>query len=108
MLRREPSIIEQVHTNAGYFREKMNALGFSLAGADHPIIPVMLGDAKLAGEFAQKMGERGIFVTAFSFPVVPRDAARVRVQMSAAHTPEHVEQALAAFARAGRALGVIE
>ena len=89
------------------FREGMTTLGFHLLSGEHPIVPVMLGDARLATELADRLLALGIYVIGFSFPVVPRGAARIRVQLSAAHTPEHVERALAAFATAGRALGAI-
>jgi glycine C-acetyltransferase len=92
--------------NAATFRREMTALGFTLAGAGHPIIPVMLGDARVTGEFADAMLARGVYVTGFSFPVVPRGQARIRTQMSAAHAPEEVEAAIAAFAEVGRELGV--
>jgi len=85
----------------------MGALGFTLAGRGHPIIPVMLGDAKLTQDFAERMLARGVFVIGFSFPVVPRGQARIRTQMSAAHRPEDVATAVAAFAETGRELGVI-
>ena len=85
----------------------MAALGFTLAGRGHPIIPVMLGDARLTQDFAERMLARGIFVIGFSFPVVPRGQARIRTQMSAAHRPEDVAAAVAAFAEVGRELGVI-
>ena len=78
-----------------------------LAGAGHPIIPVMLGEAKLAQEMANRLLDEGIYVTGFSFPVVPRGEARIRTQMSAAHEPAHIERAVAAFAKVGRSLGVI-
>jgi glycine C-acetyltransferase len=93
--------------NARHFREEMTKLGFTLAGSGHPIIPVMLGDAALAQAFAAGMLERGVYVIGFSFPVVPRGQARIRTQMSAAHTREDVDAAVAAFAATGRELGVI-
>lgn len=98
---------QRLHDNARYFRQEMTRLGFQLAGADHPIIPVMIGDASLAGRFAERMLEEGIYVVGFSFPVVPRGQARIRTQLSAAHSREHIDQAIAAFARVGRELGVI-
>jgi glycine C-acetyltransferase len=85
----------------------MTKLGFTLAGADHPIIPVMIGDAALAGEMAAKMLERGIYVIGFSFPVVPKGQARIRTQMSAAHSPEDIDRAVEAFGAVGKELGVI-
>lgn len=94
-------------SNARLFREKMSAAGFTLAGADHAIIPMMLGDAKLAQEFANELLKEGIYVTGFFFPVVPKGQARIRTQMSADHTPEQIERAVAAFIRIGKQLGVI-
>jgi len=94
-------------SNARLFREKMSAAGFTLAGADHAIIPVMLGDAKLAQEFANELLKEGIYVIGFFFPVVPKGQARIRTQMSADHTPEQIERAVAAFIRIGKQLGVI-
>ena len=97
----------RLDANAARFRRDMTALGFTLAGRGHPIIPVMLGDARLTQDFAERMLARGIFVIGFSFPVVPRGQARIRTQMSAAHRPEEVDAAVAAFAETGRELGVI-
>ena len=93
--------------NAAYFRAQMTGLGFTLSGEGHPIIPVMLGDAKLAGTFADEMLKEGIYVVGFFFPVVPQGTARIRTQMSAAHTTEDLDRAIAAFAKVGRGLGVI-
>ena len=93
--------------NAEHFRREMTQLGFRLAGAGHPIIPVMLGDAALAQAMANQLLDEGIYVIGFSFPVVPRGQARIRTQMSAAHAPEHIDRAVAAFAKVGRELGVI-
>jgi glycine C-acetyltransferase len=98
---------ERLHANAARFREGMTKAGFTLAGAGHPIIPVMLGDAKVASEMAAAMMDEGIYVIGFSFPVVPKGQARIRTQMSAAHTPEHVDRAIAAFTKVGRRMGVI-
>ncbi|MBS1148586.1 MAG: glycine C-acetyltransferase [Myxococcaceae bacterium] len=97
----------RLRDNSAHFRAEMTRLGFTLAGKGHPIIPVMLGDAKLAGDFAQAMLAEGIYVVGFSYPVVPQGKARIRTQMSAAHTKEQVDQAIAAFAKVGRKLGVI-
>jgi glycine C-acetyltransferase len=85
----------------------MTKLGFKLAGADHPIIPVMLGEATLAQQMAEKMLERGIYVIGFSFPVVPKGQARIRTQMSAAHSSDDVDRAIDAFSEVGRELGFI-
>ncbi len=98
---------QRLWDNSRFFREKMSAAGFTLAGADHAIIPVMLGDAKLAQQFAQRLQHEGIYVTGFFYPVVPQGQARIRTQISAAHTQQQLEQAVAAFTRIGQQLGVI-
>jgi len=98
---------QRLYENAARFRSGMTKLGFTLAGADHPIIPVMLGEATLAQQMAEKMLERGIYVIGFSFPVVPKGQARIRTQMSAAHSPEDIDRAVEAFAAVGRELGVV-
>ena len=103
----EPERRARVHENAARFREKMAAAGFTLAGADHPIVPVMLGDAPLAAEMARRLHAAGLYVTAFSYPVVPEGQARIRVQLTAAHTSAQIDRAVAAFTEAGRALGVV-
>lgn len=97
----------QLWRNAEHFRNRMTEAGFTLAGEDHAIIPVMLGDAKLANQMAEKLLEKGIYVIGFSYPVVPKGQARIRTQMSAAHTLEHVDKAVDAFIEVGRELGVI-
>ncbi len=98
---------QRLISNAKQFRDGMTKLGFTLVPGEHPIIPVMLGDAKLAQDMAQRMLELGVYVIGFSFPVVPKGQARIRTQMSAAHSPEHIDQAIAAFETAGREFGVI-
>ncbi|MGQ2903612.1 MAG: glycine C-acetyltransferase [Neoaquamicrobium sediminum] len=98
---------DKLNANADRFRKAMTKAGFTLAGADHPIIPVMIGDAALAGDMAAKMLERGIYVIGFSFPVVPRGQARIRTQMSAAHSFDDIDRAVDAFAEVGRELGVV-
>ncbi|TBZ06656.1 glycine C-acetyltransferase [Rhizobium leguminosarum] len=98
---------KRLSDNADRFRSEMTKLGFTLAGEGHPIIPVMLDDAKLAQNMASLMLRKGIYVIGFSFPVVPKGQARIRTQMSAAHSRADVERAIAAFAEAGRELGVI-
>ena len=98
---------ERVAANATRFRDGMSAVGFELAGEGHPIIPVMLGDAKVASHMADLLLEEGVYVIGFSFPVVPRGEARIRTQMSAAHTDDHIDKAIAAFTKIGRQLGVI-
>lgn len=98
---------KQLIRNADRFRSEMGKLGFTLAGADHPIIPVMLGDAALAQAMAEKMLARGIYVIGFSFPVVPKGQARIRTQMSAAHSTLDIDAAVAAFRDVGKELGVV-
>ncbi|WGL27830.1 glycine C-acetyltransferase [Pectobacterium brasiliense] len=98
---------ERLWANARLFREKMTAAGFTLAGADHAIIPVMLGEAQLAQDFAQALQREGVYVAGFFYPVVPLGQARIRTQMSAAHTPQQIEFAVEAFIRVGKRLGVI-
>ncbi len=97
----------RLERNSRAFRAGMEAAGFTLAGSGHPIIPVMLGDARVATEMADRLLERGIYVIGFSFPVVPRGEARIRAQMSAAHEPEHIERAIAEFTSVGRELDVV-
>lgn len=94
--------------NAASLIPRLVQAGFSIGGKTHPIAPVLLGDAKLAGEFAQRLLDRGIFAVAFSYPVVPKGAARIRVQLSAAHTQEQLQHAVDSFVAVGKQLGVIE
>jgi len=98
---------EQLHANAKYFRRGMSAAGFNLVPGEHPIIPIMLGDAKLATEFAQRLMAHGVYVIGFSFPVVPHGKARIRTQMSAAHTTAQLDRAIDAFKQVGQELGVL-
>ncbi|MDQ2705824.1 MAG: glycine C-acetyltransferase [Pseudomonadota bacterium] len=107
MIENGDGLRERLYANARRFRDGMTKLGFTLAGADHPIIPVMLGDAALAQQMAEKMLERGIYVIGFSFPVVPKGQARIRTQMSAAHTAADIDRAIEAFGAVGRELGVV-
>jgi glycine C-acetyltransferase len=97
----------QLDRNARRFREGMTSAGFTLAGNGHPIIPVMLGDAKVAGEMAQRLLGEGLYVIAFSYPVVPQGKARIRTQMSAAHSHADIDMAVDAFSRIGRDMGVV-
>jgi glycine C-acetyltransferase len=94
----------RVHENAARFRAGMTAAGFDLLAGEHPIVPVMFGDAVVAGRMAEELFARGVYAVAFSFPVVPKGQARIRVQLSAAHTPEDVDQAVAAFVAARSAV----
>ncbi|MBN8609796.1 MAG: glycine C-acetyltransferase [Deltaproteobacteria bacterium] len=107
LLEEGDALRQRVRDNSARFREGMSKAGFTLAGAGHPIIPVMLGDAKVASDMAQRMMARGIYVIGFSFPVVPRGQARIRTQMSAAHEPAHVDRAVAAFTEIGREMGLV-
>ena len=97
----------RLNDNAKRFRAGMTALGFKLAGEGHPIIPVMLGDAALAEKMAARLLDEGIYVIGFSFPVVPQGQARIRTQMSAAHSPDDIDRAIDAFGKVGRELGII-
>ena len=107
LLERDTSLAEQLFENAGYFRANMSERGFDLIPGEHPIIPVMLGDAKLATAMADRLLERGIYVIGFSYPVVPKGAARIRTQMSAGLTRANLDAAIEAFTDIGRDLGVI-
>ena len=107
MLKSGQALREAVWENSHYFREQMSAAGFTLGGADHAIIPVMIGDAKLAGDFANRLLVEHIYVIGFSFPVVPKGQARIRTQMSAAHTREQLDKAIAAFTRIAKEMGII-
>ena len=108
LLDRDSSLREQLHDNASYFRARMSERGFDLKPGSHPIIPVMLGDAKLATAMADRLLDHGIYVIGFSFPVVPAGEARIRTQMSAGLTREHLDTAVDAFTTVGRELGVID
>jgi glycine C-acetyltransferase len=108
MLEGGDGLRRQLDRNAERFRAGMEAAGFVLAGAGHPIIPVMLGDAKVAGEMAAQLLAEGLYVTAFSYPVVPQGKARIRTQMSAAHTDADIDMAVDAFTRVGRRMGVVQ
>lgn len=99
---------KKLKENADYFRTQMTTLGFTLIPGEHPIVPVMLGDAKLATEMANLLLNENIYVIGFSFPVVPKGQARIRTQMSAAHTKDQLDKAIAAFAKVGKTLGVIQ
>jgi len=107
LLDREPALRERVMDSARRFREGMTQAGFTIKPGVHPIVPIMLGDAKLATSMAQALLAEGIYVIGFSYPVVPKGEARIRVQLSAAHEPAHVDRAIDAFRKVGRELGVI-
>ena len=107
LMEKDPSLRERLRENARYFRQRMTERGFELKPGEHPIIPVMLGDAMLASRMADEMLKRGVYVVGFSFPVVPRGQARIRTQMSAGVTREQLDMAVDAFTDVGRELGVV-
>ncbi|MBL4596974.1 MAG: glycine C-acetyltransferase [Robiginitomaculum sp.] len=107
LIKNGAALRQKLFANADRFRVGLQAAGFCLTPGEHPIIPVLLGDAKLAQNMAEKLLEEGIYVIGFSFPVVPKGQARIRTQMSAAHTPEQIDFAVAAFTKVGKQLGVI-
>ncbi len=108
MLSETTALRDKLESNTTYFREKMTAAGFDIKPGFHPIVPVMLYDAKLAQEFAAKMLDEGIYVIGFYYPVVPQGKARIRVQISAGHEVAHLDKAIAAFTKVGKELGVIK
>jgi len=108
LLEKSGDLIAKVHENGRYFRAKMEALGFKLQPGEHPIVPVMLYDAPLAQQFAAKLMDEGVYVIGFFFPVVPKGQARIRTQMSAAHSKDDLDFAVNAFAKVGRELGVLK
>ena len=107
LVERGDALRATLHENAAFFRSQLTGLGYRLVAGTHPIIPILLGDASLATRMAEQLLLEGIYAIAFSYPVVPKGQARIRIQMSAAHTREQLEQAVIAFAKVGRALGVI-
>ncbi len=107
MLSKSTELRDKLEENTLYFRQKMTAAGFDIKPGTHPIVPIMLYDAKLAQEFAAELLKEGIYVIGFYFPVVPKDKARIRVQLSAAHNKEHLDKAIAAFTKVGKKLGTI-
>jgi len=107
MMQHGDAMRKQLIANTVHFRKRMSDAGFTLSGKDHAIIPVMLGDAQLASDMADKMLQKGVYVVGFSFPVVPKGQARIRTQMSAAHSLEQVDFAVEAFIEVGKELGVI-
>ena len=107
MLSKSTSLRDKVMENAQYFRSKMKARGFDIPDGDAAIVPVMLYDAKLSQKMAERLMDEGIYVIGFFYPVVPKEKARIRVQLSAAHTKEHLDKAIAAFEKVGKELGVI-
>ncbi len=108
LLTESTELRDQLEENTKYFREKMTAAGFDITPGEHPIVPVMLYDAKLAQEFAARMLQEGIYVVGFYYPVVPQGKARIRVQLSAGHTRAHLDKAIAAFIKVGHELAVLK
>jgi glycine C-acetyltransferase len=107
LIERHPELRQRLMENTAYFRERLTNLGFQIVSGIHPIVPIVLGDEHKTVTMAKALNERGIFVVGFSYPVVPKGEARIRVQLSAAHTRDHLDRAIAAFADVGRELGVI-
>ncbi|MDX1271528.1 glycine C-acetyltransferase [Bizionia paragorgiae] len=107
MLKNDTKLIEQLKWNTAYFKKGMKEAGFDIIDGDSAIVPVMLYDAQLSQTMANRLLEEGIYVIGFFFPVVPKDKARIRVQLSAAHTKEHLDKAIAAFIKVGKALEII-
>ncbi|GLO63833.1 2-amino-3-ketobutyrate coenzyme A ligase [Vibrio sp. MACH09] len=107
LLKESGELRDQLWQNAAHFRARMEDAGFTMGGADHAIIPIMLGDAKVAAEFAERALEKGIYVVGFSFPVVPKGQARIRTQMSAAHSRADLDRAIDAFIQVGKDMGII-
>jgi len=108
MLMESTELRDKLEANTKYFREEMTAAGFDILPGDHPIVPVMLYDAPLAQDYAAKLLDEGIYVIGFFYPVVPKGKARIRVQMSAAHSREQLDKAIAAFIKVGKELNVID
>ena len=108
LLSASTALRDKLEANTKWFRTKMTEAGFDIIPGEHPIVPIMLYDAKLAQDFARKLLNEGIYVIGFFYPVVPQGKARIRVQLSAAHEPEHLEKAVAAFTKVGKELGVVK
>jgi glycine C-acetyltransferase len=108
ILSKTTDLRDKLEWNVNYFKKGIKAAGLEIKDGDSAIVPVMLYDAKLAQTFAAKLLDEGIYVIGFFFPVVPKDKARIRVQLSAAHTQEHLDKAIAAFAKVGKELGVVK
>jgi glycine C-acetyltransferase len=108
LLSETTALRDRLESNTAFFRTAMTSAGFDIKPGVHPIVPIMLGDARLAHDMARDLLERGIYVIGFSYPVVPKGAARIRVQISAAHEKEHLDKAVQAFTEVGRRHGVIK
>jgi glycine C-acetyltransferase len=108
MLTETTALRDKLWDNTRYFREQITKAGFDIKPGEHPIVPIMLYEAKLAQEFAARLLQEGIYVIGFFYPVVAKGNARIRVQLSAAHERHHIDTAIAAFTKVGRELGVIQ
>ena len=108
MLSETTSLRDKLWANTAYFRDQVTKAGFDIKAGEHPIVPIMLYEAKLAQDFASKLFEEGIYVTGFFYPVVAKGNARIRVQISAAHERHHLDKAVEAFTKVGRELGVLK
>ena len=107
LIQNDTKLLSTLKSNTSYFREKIQAIGYNIKSGDHPIVPIMLGDAKIAKQLSQDMLKKGIYVIGFSFPVVPKNEARIRVQISAGHTRSQIDQAICAFEECGKSLKII-
>ena len=107
LIENDYSLLDTLKKNTAYFRKQIESIGFTIKSGDHPIVPIMLGDAKLSQQLSKQMLEMGIYVIGFSFPVVPKNQARIRVQISAGHSKEQIDKALNAFERCGKKLNII-
>ena len=108
MISEKNDLIKRLNKNTAYFRKHIQKMGFTIKKGIHPIVPIMIGDAKIAQKFSEKLLDENIYVIGFSYPVVPKNEARIRVQISAAHTEEHLEFALNAFQKIGKELQLIK
>ena len=107
LIENDYSLLDELKKNTAYFRKEIESIGYTIKSGDHPIVPIMLGDAKLSQQLSKKMLEMGIYVIGFSFPVVPKNQARIRVQISAGHSKEQIDKALNAFEKCGKKLNII-
>lgn len=107
LIENDYSLLDELKKNTAYFRKEIESIGYTIKSGDHPIVPIMLGDAKLSQQLSKQMLEMGIYVIGFSFPVVPKNQARIRVQISAGHSKEQIDKALNAFEKCGKKLNII-
>jgi glycine C-acetyltransferase len=107
LIEQDPSIVNRLHTNTARFREEITRLGFKIIAGSHPIVPIMLGEASIAQDMSRELLDDGVYIKGLWYPVVPKGEARLRAQISAAHTAEDLDQALTAFNAVGKRLGVI-